>query len=137
MAAIDRQVEGIKELKLAGGRDPSQEGHDRTAEADCGVEGKIAMGVKENHMALKVSETILFMRLVDGEFPEYKRVIPEGNPVKAAIARDEFLKSLRRASVLVDEKARAVKVLFSKGKMVIESSNPSYGIAKGESAMRI
>jgi DNA polymerase-3 subunit beta len=97
-----------------------------------GVEGKINMGVKDNHIALKISETLIFMRLVDGEFPEYKRVIPEGNPVKVSVGRDEFLKSLRLASVLVDEKARAVKLNLSKGKMVVESSNPSYGVAKGE-----
>jgi len=134
MAAIDRQLEACKELVLASGVILPKKGMTELQRLIAGVEGKVALGVKDNHLAVKIADTVLFMRLVDGEFPEYKRVIPEGNPVKLAIARDDFMKSLRRASVLVDEKARAVKLILAKGKMVIESSNPSYGIAKGESA---
>ena len=132
MAAIDREVQGMKNLKLSTGVILPKKGMTEVQKLLSGVEGKINMGVKDNHIALKVGETLIFMRLVDGEFPEYKRVIPEGNPVKVTVGRDEFLKSLRLASVLVDEKARAVKLNLSKGKVVVELSNPSYGVAKGE-----
>jgi len=132
MAAIDRQAEGVKELNLSAGVILPKKGMTELQKLIGLVKGKISLGVKDNHIAIKVEDTLLFMRLVDGEFPEYKRVVPENNPVKVAVARDEFLKSLRRASVLVDEKARAVKLIFSKGKMIIESSNPSYGTAQGE-----
>jgi len=133
MAAIDRQVQVIKEMQLPAGVILPKKGMVELQRLVSGIEGKVSLGVKENHIAIKIGDTLLFMRLVDGEFPEYKRVIPENNPITARLGRDDFLKSLRRTSVLVDEKARAVKLIFSKGKMVIESSNPSYGIAKGES----
>ena len=134
MAAIDREVEGAKDLKLQAGIILPKKGMLELQRLIAGVEGKVSLGVKDNHIALKTGDTVLFMRIVDGEFPDYKRVIPEGNPVKVLIGRDEFLKSLKRTSALVDEKARAVKLIFSKEKMVIESSNPSYGVAKAESA---
>jgi DNA polymerase-3 subunit beta len=133
MAAIDRQVQSIKDMKLPTGAILPKKGMIELQRLIGGIDGKVSLGVKENHVAIKLGDTLLFMRLVDGEFPEYKRVIPEKNPVTVTLGRDDFLKSLRRTSVLVDEKARAVKLIFSKGKMVIESSNPSYGIAKGES----
>ena len=134
MAAIDRQLEACKELVLAAGVILPKKGMTELQKLIAGYEGKISLGVKDNHLAVKIADTVLFMRQVDGEFPEYKRVIPESNPVKLSIGRDDFMKSLRRASVLVDEKARAVKLILAKGKMVIESSNPSYGVARGESA---
>jgi DNA polymerase III subunit beta len=133
MSAVDREVEGAKDLKLAAGIILPKKGMLELQKLIAGLEAKVALGVKDNHVALKSGDTVLFMRIVDGEFPDYKRVIPEGNPVKVMIGKDEFLKSLKRTSALVDEKARAVKLSFSKGKMVVESSNPSYGVARAES----
>jgi DNA polymerase-3 subunit beta len=133
MAMIDREVKGFKEFQQEKGVILPKKGMSELEKLIAGFEGKIQMGVKDNHVAISVGETFIFMRLVDGEFPEYQRVIPEQNPGKVVVAREGFLKSLRRASVLVDEKIRSVKLNFNDGKMVIEGRHPSYGIARGES----
>jgi DNA polymerase III subunit beta len=132
MAMIDREIIGSKELPLEHGVILPKKGMIELQRLLGGVEGKIQFGVKDNHIAVKIADSVLFMRLVDGEFPEYRRVIPEGNPVKAGVGRDAFLKSLKRASIMVDEKARSVKVSFSKGKIMIEGRHPTYGSAQGE-----
>ena len=134
LALIDREVEGLESLNLEKGVILPKKGMSELDKLIGSVEGKIELGVKENHIALRIGDTLLFMRLVDGEFPEYRRVIPEDNPLKIKISREEFLKSLRKASTLVDEKARSVKLSFKDGKMTIEGRHPSFGIARGECA---
>jgi len=133
MAMIDREVKGFEELKLERGVILPKKGMSELEKLSAGFEGKIQLGIKDNHIALQIGETLMFMRLIDGEFPEYQRVIPENNPIKVTVKRDSFLKGLRRASVMVDEKARSVKLSFKDGKMEIEGRHPSYGVAKGES----
>ncbi len=133
MCMIDREAKGLKELKLEKGVILPKKGMNELEKLIGGFTGKIQLGLKDNHIALQVGETAIFMRLIDGEFPEYQRVIPDKNPVKVVAARDSLLKSLRRASVLVDEKIRSVKLSFQESKIVIEGRHPTYGIAKGES----
>jgi len=132
LALIDREVEGISELELTEGVILPKKGMNELDKLIRGIEGKLKLGVKDNHIAVKISNTLLFMRLVDGEFPEYRRVIPEENPFKVKIKREEFLKTLRKASVMVDEKARAVKLNFTDSTLVIEGRHPSFGVARGE-----
>jgi len=135
MAVIDREVAGSKELVFDKGVILPKKGMSELVKlfsAQEAEKGKIKLGVKDNHLVVKTENTIIFMRLVDGEFPEYKRVIPEDNPIKVNLERDHFLKSLRLASVMVDEKARSVKLNFSKGKLLIEGKHPTYGRAEGE-----
>lgn len=133
MALIDREVQGLKDFKLEKGVILPKKGMSELEKLVSGVEGNVKLGIKDNHIALMIGETVIFMRLIDGEFPEYKRVIPENNPVKVVVGREAFLKGLRRASVLVDEKVRSVKLSFQDGKMVIEGKHPTYGVARGES----
>jgi len=133
MCLIDREVKGFKEFKLEKGVILPKKGMNELEKIISEFEGKIQLGIKDNHVALQAGETVIFMRLIDGEFPEYQRVIPEKNPVKITVSREAFLKGLRRASVLVDEKIRSVKLSFQDGKMIIEGRHPTYGIAKGES----
>jgi DNA polymerase-3 subunit beta len=70
------------------------------------------------------------MRLVDGEFPDYNRVIPKTNEYTVLISRDIFIHSLRRMSILSNEKSRGIKMLIKKDILEISSSNPEIGDAK-------
>lgn len=72
----------------------------------------------------------LFMRLLDGEFPDYTPVIPKGNDKRVVMNRDHLLNSLKRISVLSLEHSRSVKFLFNKGKLQLSSSNPKLGEGK-------
>jgi DNA polymerase-3 subunit beta len=72
------------------------------------------------------------MRLVDGEFPDYERVIPKNNEQEALIAVDPFLHALRRMIILSSEKSRGVKMLLKNGLLEVSSSNPELGDAREE-----
>ena len=78
-------------------------------------------------------ETILLVRLIEGQFPMYQKLIPESFSKKAIFNREKLLSSLRRISVLSDEKSRGVTInLLSDGVAKISSSESKMGNAREE-----
>lgn len=69
------------------------------------------------------------MRLVDGEFPDYNQVIPQKEGVALSIPVQSFLSALKRASLMVTDKGKCVKLDFTTGKLRISSSSPELGEA--------
>jgi DNA polymerase-3 subunit beta len=95
-------------------------------------EGEIGLGFMDNNAVIRKDKTVVVMRLVDGEFPDYTRVIPKENGHSAIIERDPFFHALRRMAILSSEKSRGVKILIRNGIMEISSSNPEFGDAREE-----
>lgn len=95
-------------------------------------EGAISLAFTANSMIVKKDGTIVVIRLIDGEFPDYKQVIPKGNDKKIGLERIDLLSSLKRVSLLSMEKGRGVKFGISKGKLELSSSNPDVGEAREE-----
>ena len=95
-------------------------------------EGLVSVGFKEN-MGLVVRENVeLFMRLIEGDFPDYSKVIPKDNPQLVRLEQDEFLHALRRVSILSSERYKGIKMDFKEGKVSISASNPDLGEAVEE-----
>jgi DNA polymerase III subunit beta len=93
-------------------------------------ESEIQLGFMDNNAVIKKDKTIVVMRLVDGEFPDYNRVIPKNNELNAQISQNTFLHTLRRMSIISSEKSRGVKIVFKKDTMEVSSSNPELGDAR-------
>jgi DNA polymerase-3 subunit beta len=94
------------------------------------VESELVLGFSDNNAAILANEITMVIRLVDGEFPEYQKVIPPVSEQSAVVSRESFLKLIRRVSTLASEKSRGVKISFSSGKMDVSSSNPEFGEAR-------
>ncbi len=74
----------------------------------------------------------LISKLIDGKFPDYKRVIPAGYSKKIAISRVSFLQSLQRAAILTSDKFRGVRLVLAPGSIKIVSSNSEHEEATEE-----
>jgi DNA polymerase-3 subunit beta len=99
---------------------------------ESGEEGTVSIAFREN-MALVSRERVeLFMRLIDGDFPDYTKVIPKGNPNVAKIDQGELLQALRRVSILSSERYKGVKMEFSANSVSISANNPDLGEAVEE-----
>lgn len=97
-----------------------------------GQNGAVSIGFREN-MGLVVKDRVeLFMRLIDGDFPDYTKVVPKGNPNIAKVAHDEFLQALRRVSLLSSERYKGIKMEFDSSRVSISASNPDLGEAVEE-----
>ncbi len=95
-------------------------------------DGDIMICFLDNNAVVKKGNTFVVMRLVDGEFPDYTRVMPVNNDKIVKVNREAFLHSLKRMSILSSEKFKGIKFDITAGNMVISASNPELGEAREE-----
>jgi DNA polymerase-3 subunit beta len=93
---------------------------------------EVLLGFMDNNAVVKKGNTTIVMRLVDGEFPDYNRVIPAGNDKEIRFRREPMLHSLRRMAILSSEKYKGIKLETRGGLLEISSSNPELGEASEE-----
>jgi DNA polymerase-3 subunit beta len=128
------------------------DGH-RLSAAECAFEGKIAItprmlvprkALNVLRKLLEGQETVelafgqgairlsrpgqtFWFRLLDGEFPDYRAVVPTEARHRIAAEKDPFGNALRRVGILVQDRARAVKFAFSAAELEIEVANVDRG----------
>jgi DNA polymerase-3 subunit beta len=90
------------------------------------------LGITKNNATMKKDSTVINIRLIEGEFPDYKQVVPKDNDQEVLANRETLLGSLKRVSILASDKIRGVKFGLEKGKMVLSSSSPEMGDAMEE-----
>jgi DNA polymerase-3 subunit beta len=95
-------------------------------------DGMVSIGFQENMGFVSKEKVDLFMRLIDGDFPDYTKVIPHGNPNIAKIEHNELLQALRRVSILSNERYRGIKMEFADDRVSLSASNPDLGEAVEE-----
>ena len=72
------------------------------------------------------------IRLIEGKYPNYQQFIPQKLTHKIKIPRESILSSLKKVSLLANQKSKAILFSFSSNKLEITSSNPELGDAKDE-----
>ncbi len=77
-----------------------------------------------NHIRVCVAEYIFTSKLVDGKFPDYRRVIPQNNEKIVIADRLELRQVFLRASILSNEKYRGVRLILSNGMLQVFANNP-------------
>jgi DNA polymerase-3 subunit beta len=93
---------------------------------------EVELGFEGNNGLARKGDVTLVMRLIEGEFPNYRQVIPKNSERKLAIASEPLVRALRRVALLSAERSRAVKLEFAAGRLLISSSNPDLGEAQEE-----
>lgn len=88
---------------------------------------RIELGFHDNHAVVKKGSTLLGMRLVEGQFPDYKQVIPKVADKIVRVTRNELVESLKRVSVLSQDKMQPVKLAISRDQLVVSCTNPETG----------
>jgi len=95
-------------------------------------DAELTLAVTAKDARIVAGSVSFFMRLVDGEFPDYRQVIPKSTRVQVQVQRDDLLSALRRTSLLASERSRGVKLSVERGKLEISASNPDQGEASEE-----
>lgn len=85
--------------------------------------------VTDNQLALRLGSAVLTTALVEGQFPDYRRVIPEDCDRRAELNTAEFVGALKRASLLTNEESKGVRLSFSDGELTLSSRAPEQGEA--------
>ena len=99
---------------------------DEAPDAEC------HLGFAENSALFKKPGLTMVMRLIDGQFPEYQRVIPKEGEKKVLISKVRFLEGLKRIALLSADKSYAVRIGLSENTLKITANNPDLGEAKDD-----
>ncbi len=95
-----------------------------------GDEGMATIRVTEKNIFITFGAYQLSSVLIEGQFPNYKRVIPESQSHSFTINRQEMLDALKRVSILVEQKSRRVYLMVSPGMLSVVSEESEIGAAK-------
>ncbi len=95
-------------------------------------EEKVSIGFADNMVFVWKGDVEMSIRLIDGEFPDYDKVIPSDNNSEASVAQHSLFRALRRVSLLSSDRYRGVRVEFTSGNMAISANNPDLGEAVEE-----
>jgi len=77
----------------------------------------------------KSGSILIVTKLIEGNYPNYKQVIPGETKERVSLVREEFLHALRRAEIMTSEKSNSVKLSFGKNKLEITANSPEVGEA--------
>ena len=93
-------------------------------------DGDVKVSIGENQIAFELNDALLVSKLIEGNYPNYRQVIPAEAKERITLEREVFLNAVRRVSLLASEKSNSVKLIFSKGNMDIVAVTPDVGEAK-------
>jgi DNA polymerase III subunit beta len=85
-----------------------------------------------NQILFNIDGILIATRIIEGEFPNYKQVIPKEIPTKAKVKTQDLLAAIRRANLLSTPDFQAIKFELFKDKMVISKTTPDVGESREE-----
>jgi DNA polymerase-3 subunit beta len=97
--------------------------------------GDLEIKFSENQAAFKLKDDkgfsiLIITKLIEGNYPNYRQVIPAETKERVPLAREEFLHALRRAEIMTSEKANSVRLTFGKNNLAITANSPEVGEAR-------
>jgi DNA polymerase III subunit beta len=93
-------------------------------------EGDVKVSIGENQIAFEINQTLLVSKLIEGNYPNYRQVIPSEAKERVTLERETLLNAVRRVALLASEKSNSVKLSFSKGNIDIVATTPDVGEAR-------
>jgi DNA polymerase-3 subunit beta len=129
LVRVERTFAGANGFRLKGPVILPKKGLNELKRVLDGTDGNepVELGFHDNHAVVRRGSTLLGMRLVEGQFPDYKQVIPKLADKVVRLTRQDLLDSLRRVSVLVQDKLQPVKVTLGRDQLLVSCTNPETG----------
>jgi len=107
--------------------------------ADSQESVEISVTPTRNQALFKIGNVELVSRLIEGEFPAYKRIIPPPSPNRVVVSTGEFLNANRVAAIFARDNSNIVRFQFTPGeegltpgKMTISATSAEVGDNVGE-----
>jgi DNA polymerase-3 subunit beta len=93
-------------------------------------DGDVRVSLTSGQIAFDLNNTLLVSKLIEGNYPNYKQVIPGEMKERVTLERETFLNSLKRVSLLASDKSNSIKLNFAKNNIDITANTPEVGEAK-------
>jgi DNA polymerase III subunit beta len=127
LSMVDREVAGFS---MQGGAIIPRKGMAELRKLlDQAGDGEVELALDGSLAWIKRGATEVSMRLVEGEFPDYRGVIPKQSRYQVMVARDLLLSAIKRAAIFSNERYHGVKFGLSSGTLTVSSASPEMGEA--------
>lgn len=87
----------------------------------------VYMSAEKNQIVFSTSDTTLVGRLIEAEFPNYEKIIPQDSSTKTVFQREDLQRAIKAGYVFARQTAGIVKMTIQKNKIVISANAPSVG----------
>ncbi|MCW1923246.1 DNA polymerase III subunit beta [Luteolibacter arcticus] len=109
-----------------------------------GEAGEVLIRLSDSQISFSIGEHLLISKLIEGNYPNYRQVIPGDSTERVELPRESTLDTVRRVSLLSSDKSNSVKLVFGENVVEVTANSPDVGearetmeVAYGGKAMQI
>ena len=84
----------------------------------------------ENQVVFAVQNYVLSSRVIEGEFPDFEKIIPRKTNIKVNPDREDLLRAVKLSSVFARDAANVIKVKITKGEIEVSAESHQSGMEK-------
>jgi DNA polymerase-3 subunit beta len=95
-----------------------------------GDTGEVIVSLTGNQVSFAIGDSLLVSKLIDGNYPNYRQVIPGDAVERVVIGREALLETARRVSLLSSDKSNSIKLVFSENQIEVTANSPDVGEAQ-------
>jgi len=90
---------------------------------------KVLIQTSENKIQFTIGKTKLISKVIDGKFPDYRKVVPEGNHKILTVSSSDFIQAIERVITVSLDRKEGVKLVLGKDniKFSVNSTNSGEG----------
>jgi DNA polymerase-3 subunit beta len=93
---------------------------------------KVCLSLRPNEVLIKTERAMIYSRLVEGRFPNYRQVLPTKHAAKIPLTVGPFLSAVRQAAIMTDDESKRVVFNFAKQKLTLSARGAESGRSKVE-----
>ena len=95
-----------------------------------GESGEALVRLSESQISFSIGDSLLVSKLIEGNYPNYRQVIPGDSTERVELGREALLETVRRVSLLSSDKSNSVKLVFGENRIEITANSPDVGEAR-------
>src|SRR3954454_10758368 len=121
---LDAPLEGTFEANV-----PARALQELTRIVQHGSADQLAVSVRANQVVFEAAGVVLSSRLIDGQFPNYRQLLPDAYEHELQLGGTEITEVVRRISLLAQKNA-PLRLAFSEGELTVSPRPPDVGEAR-------
>ncbi len=94
------------------------------------TEETVKICVRPNDVLFRTETAVIYSRLVEGRFPDYKRILPGKHSSRVSLPVGLFMAVIKQAKIMADEESKRVTFRFEKNKLTLEAQGTTTGRSK-------
>lgn len=87
----------------------------------------LEVAISENHLTFRLGATTIYSKLINGQFPNYERVIPSDNDLTMTIDRDLLSACVRRAAIFANQITHQIRWSLTPNQVTISAEDVEVG----------